>query len=134
MQDAGSAPFDPFLAVCAFHERFDVARAQRPERQSAEVHDLRARLLREEVEEVAQALAHGTLAEIAGELADLLYVAYGTAVSLGIDIRPVFEAVHLANMAKIGGAKRDDGKVLKPPGWKPADIAAVIALQRRWPG
>ncbi len=126
---AAGEPFDPFLAVRAFHERFDVAIGDRPARQSRAVHELRARLIREEAEEVVTALESGSVAEIASELADLLYVTYGTAVSLGIDIRPVFDAVHRANMAKVGGGRRADGKVLKPPGWRPADIASVIAAQ-----
>lgn len=121
--------FDPYLAVRAFHERFGVAQADRPRLQTPAVHALRARLLREEVEEVAAALAGTSLAEIAHELADLLYVTYGTAISLGIDIRPVFEAIHVANMAKVGGGMRADGKVLKPPGWRPADVDALLEAQ-----
>lgn len=93
-------------------------------------HTLRGRLIEEEASEVLQALEERNLAHIARELADLLYVTYGTAVSLGIDIRPVFEAVHRANMAKVGGAVREDGKILKPPGWQPPNVEAIIAAQQ----
>ena len=126
---ADAAAFDPYEMVRAFHERFDVAIAPRPARQDAETHALRSRLIREEADEALAALATGDIAEIAQELADLLYVTYGTAVSLGIDIRPVFAAVHAANMAKVGGVKRADGKVLKPPGWRPPDIRAILEAQ-----
>lgn len=129
MAETLASTFDPYLAVREFHARFGVAMADRPRLQAPEVHALRTRLLREEVEEVAAALEGGDLPAIAAELADLLYVAYGTAVSLGIDIRPVFRAVHEANMAKVGGGKRADGKVLKPPGWRPPDVAALIEAQ-----
>ena len=52
-------------------------------------------------------------------------------MSLDIDVRPVFEAVHAANMAKVGGGVREDGKVLKPPGWQPPDVEAIIEAQQR---
>src|SRR2546429_6004229 len=39
---------------------------------------------------------------------DLLYVVYGTAVSYGIDMNPVFREVHRSNMSKVGGYKRGD--------------------------
>ena len=129
MSPPQSEPLDPYLAVRAFHERFGVAVADRPRLPDEGVRELRIRLLREEAEEAAAALAGVSLADIAQELADLLYVTYGTAVSLGIDIRPVFAAVHAANMAKVGGGTRADGKVLKPPGWRPPDVRAVLAAQ-----
>jgi predicted HAD superfamily Cof-like phosphohydrolase len=34
--------------------------------------------------------------------------------------------VHRANLAKAGGPRRADGKLLKPPGWQPADVTAVL--------
>lgn len=122
--------FDPYGAVKAFHEKFDLARSDRPTFQGVSAHTLRACLIEEETSEVLQALKGRDLAHIARELADLLYTTYGTAVSLGIDIRPVFEAVDASNMAKVGGAVRADGKVLKPPGWEPPDIEAIIAAQQ----
>lgn len=121
---------DPYEAVRTFHERFDLSRADRPTLQSASTHTLRAELIREESREVIEALDGQDLAHVARELADLLYVTYGTAVSLGIDIRPVFEAVHKANMAKVGGSVREDGKVVKPAGWQPPDVQAIIEVQQ----
>lgn len=71
------------------------------------------------------------LPDAADALADLLYIIYGTCVAWGIKIDPVFGAVHAANMEKLGpGARtRKDGKVLKPPDWKPPDIKAVLESQ-----
>jgi predicted HAD superfamily Cof-like phosphohydrolase len=66
---------------------------------------------------------------MAKELADLLYVVYGTAVSLGIDMEPVFKEVHRSNMSKVGGYKREDGKWVKPPTYSPADILPIIKNQ-----
>ena len=65
-------------------------------------------------------------------LADLLYVTYGAAIRFGIDIEPFFAEVHAANMAKQGGTTRADGKIIKPEGWKPPNIKALLDVQRAW--
>ena len=69
------------------------------------------------------------LAALAKEMADLLYVVYGTAVSYGIDMEPVFREVHRSNLSKVGGYKRADGKWVKPPTYSPADIQPIIEAQ-----
>lgn len=80
-------------------------------------------LLREEHKEVQQALHYGARWEIAQELADLVYVAYGTALVHGIDLDA---EVHRANMSKLGEnglpILRSDGKVLKGPRYSPPDL------------
>lgn len=104
---------------------------------------LRQKLIQEEYEEVTavyqqitEALMVGeeldsveTLTPLAHELADLLYVVYGAIESFGIDADAVFSEVHRANMQKAGGPRREDGKILKPPGWQPADVKSVIEKQ-----
>jgi len=66
------------------------------------------------------------LPKVAKELADLLYVVYGTAASLGIDIDEVFAEVHRSNMSKVGPdgvpLYREDGKVLKGPNYTPPNL------------
>lgn len=71
------------------------------------------------------------LVELADGLADLHYVAYcGTAVTFGIDMEPIFEEVHASNMSKfIDGHRRDDGKWIKGPSYREADIKNKLALQ-----
>jgi predicted HAD superfamily Cof-like phosphohydrolase len=63
------------------------------------------------------------LGELVKELADLAYVVYGTAVSLGIDLDGAIDAVHESNMSKLGDdgkpVRRADGKVLKGPNYQP---------------
>lgn len=70
---------------------------------------------------------------IAKELADLLYVVYGTAVSCGIDLEPIFREVHRSNMSKVGGHRRADGKWVKPLTYSPAVIEPLLAAQQREP-
>ena len=92
---------------------------------------LRERLIQEEFDELKEAMGKQDLTAIAKELADLLYVVYGTAVSYGIDMDPVFREVHRSNMSKVGGHKREDGKWVKPPTYSPAVIAPILAGQQQ---
>lgn len=116
---------------------------ERPSVPGLDVLQLRRTLIREEVAEVeaefevlaARLHARGVmpvadLAPLAHELADLLYVTYGALDMLGIDADAVFAEVHRANMSKAGGPRREDGKLLKPEGWQPANIRAVIEGSR----
>ncbi len=59
-------------------------------------------------------------------LCDLLYVAFGAAVEMGVDLEPFFDEVHKTNLAKLNGPIRADGKVQKPEGWKPPRIAEML--------
>jgi predicted HAD superfamily Cof-like phosphohydrolase len=122
--------FDPFAAVLEFHRRCGILIGERPGLPAPEVVVQRQRLIAEEVAELDEALQRGDLAEVADALADLLYVTYGAAISFGIDIRPIFEAVHRANMAKVGGPRRPDGKLLKPDGWQPPDHQPALEQMR----
>jgi len=69
------------------------------------------------------------LVEFADGLADLEYVCEGAFLGFGIDSRPIHTEVQRSNMAKKGGAKRADGKSLKPEGWTPPDIKSLIDAQ-----
>jgi predicted HAD superfamily Cof-like phosphohydrolase len=68
----------------------------------------------------------------ADAMADMLYFLHGTALVSGVPLQAVFSAVHGANMAKLGPngevLRRADGKILKPKGWKPADIGEVLKV------
>jgi predicted HAD superfamily Cof-like phosphohydrolase len=66
---------------------------------------------------------------IASEAIDLIYVTCGLLNNMGIDGQAVFDAIHDANMSKVINGKvlkNKDGKVLKPEGWKKADITEVL--------
>ena len=122
--------FDPFEAVLEFHRAFDVLVGRAPASPDSGVVDLRLKLIKEELAELEAAMVEGDLIGIADGLADLLYVVYGTAASYGMDIRPIFDEVHRSNMAKVGGAKREDGKVLKPDGWAAPNLAPILENMR----
>ncbi len=115
--------------VKEFHEQFDIRVAPTPSTPDEATQILRNRLIQEEFEEFQEAMQSKGLPDMAKELADLLYVVYGTAVSLGIDMEPVFNEVHRSNMSKVGGYKREDGKWIKPPTYSPANILPIIEEQ-----
>jgi len=115
--------------VQEFHEQFDIHVSPIPSIPDEQTQILRKRLIQEEFEELQEALQEKDLPSIAKELADLLYVVYGTAVSLGIDMEPVFREVHRSNMSKVGGYKREDGKWVKPPTYSPAKIEPLLKKQ-----
>jgi len=115
--------------VLEFHEQFNIHVAPRPSLPDEATQILRNRLIQEEFEEFQEAMQSKDLPAMAKELADLLYVVYGTAVSLGIDLEPVFKEVHRSNMSKVGGYKREDGKWVKPPTYSPASLEDILETQ-----
>lgn len=123
-------PPDMYADVLAFHERFGCTIGAFPHWPFREVVALRIRLMQEELTETIVAMTLGDIPAVADGLADLIYVALGTAITYGIDLREVWEEVHAANMRKEGGAVREDGKILKPEGWVPPNIKDVLDKQR----
>ena len=115
--------------VQEFHKQFEIHVSPTPSIPDEPTRILRKRLIQEEFDELQEAMREKDLPSIAKELADLLYVVYGTAVSLGIDMEPVFQEVHRSNMSKVGGHKREDGKWVKPPTYSPARLEDLLAAQ-----
>ena len=91
---------------------------------------LRGELIIEEINETLDAIDEDDLVRIADGICDSVVVLLGTAITYGIDVRPVWDEVHRTNMLKKGGKLRKDGKMLKPEGWKPPDIESIIKEQR----
>lgn len=96
-------------------------------RPNENVKTVRASLIAEEAAEVLGALSIGKKVDIAKELADLVYVAYGTAFVWNIDLDRVLVEVHKSNMTKVGDdgqpMRREDGKILKGPNYRPPDLS-----------
>ena len=116
-----------------FHRTFEILVSRTPTAPDDATRLLRERLIEEEFAELREAMAAGDVPSIAKELADLLYVVYGTAVSCGIDMERVFREVHRSNMSKVGGYKRADGKWVKPPTYSKAALEPIL-LEQGWQG
>ncbi len=88
---------------------------------------LRRTLHDEEHAELVEALEANDPAQIARELADIVYVAFGTAHAAGIDLDAALAEVHRANMSKAReGLRRADGKIVKPPNFVAPDMTEAI--------
>ena len=122
--------------LVAFHKAFGLTVNTKPTIPDFKTARLRAKLIMEEAAEVEEELivleGDNNIDKIAKELADLLYVTYGTVVSYGLtDIMPeVFAEVHRSNMSKLDEngnvIRREDGKVLKSNLYSPADIKSIL--------
>ena len=121
----------PYDAVDAFHGAFGLLRAETPQLPNEPARQLRIDLLYEEYCEYLKGEEDDDLVQIADALADMIYIALGTAVAYGIPLDRVFAEVHKSNMAKLVDGKvirRADGKVQKPIGWTPPDIKGVLGI------
>lgn len=96
-------------------------------------HAIRQTLHEEEHEELMEAIDEGDRAHIARELADVVYICFGTAYAWGIDLDQAFAEVARANWDKMtAGLRRADGKILKPPGFvEPSMTRALEGGSRR---
>ncbi|MDP9870357.1 MULTISPECIES: MazG nucleotide pyrophosphohydrolase domain-containing protein [Streptosporangium] len=133
--------YDPMAELREWHEAID----QKPFLEldtdaQQKLLVLRRTLIGEESDEVDTEIykfrvGRGNIAALAKELADLLYVVYGTAEVMGIDLPAVFQLVDDNNKTKIDAEtgkvkKRPDGKVEKPDGFVELtydDINDIIA-------
>lgn len=96
--------------------------------------ELRWDLLEEEFNEVISEITLPHLIDkpkLTKELADLMYVIIGTAISLGLPLEEVFAETHKSNMSKLGDDRRpiyrEDGKVLKGPNYEPPNLEQFFA-------
>lgn len=121
--------------VLEFHEKYGHLISSKPTTGiSVAVKQLRMKLIQEEMEElITKGIEKNNLEEIADGLADLVYVAIGTAISYGIPFDRVFQEVHRSNMTKTAvkvtdaaaGSKYGSGNP-KGSGFSPADIESIL--------
>ncbi|WP_460106442.1 pyrophosphohydrolase domain-containing protein [Streptomyces sp. YKOK-J1] len=123
----------PARLVQEFHLAFGLDAHSTPTEVAPALAAHRGELLAEEAAEVAEVSVEGPLDRLAHELADVVYVAYGTALVHGIDLDEVIAEIHRANMSKLGPdgqvARRADGKVLKGEHYRAPDVSAVLRRQ-----
>lgn len=93
------------------------------------VKESRIKLIREETEELIQAIQKEGIKEIAKELCDVLYVVLGTAVSFGLqnNISQIFTDVHESNLSKIDKKGKfeitnDKSKILKSDNYQKPNL------------
>ena len=91
---------------------------------------LRYDLIKEELEELGQAIKDKDIKEVADALTDILYVTYGAGHAFGIDLDKCFEEVQSSNMSKLDTNGRpiynENGKVMKGPNYFKPDLSKFI--------
>ena len=93
--------------------------------------DLYLKLILEEVSELRTAVDDNDLVEQLDALIDIMVVTVGAVQSLGADGKGAWKEVMSTNFAKIDSLtgrvrKREDGKILKPVGWRPPELSKYI--------
>ena len=91
---------------------------------------LRIDLIKEELEELTEAMKDENLLEVADALTDILYVTYGAGHAFGIDLDKCFEEVQNSNMSKLGEDGKpiynEAGKVMKGPNYFKPDLSKYL--------
>ena len=120
-------------AVHQFHTAFGLGIQEKPLVDlGAAKNKLRYELMKEENEEYLEAANSNDLVEVADALGDMLYILCGTIIEHGMQhkIEEVFEEIQKSNMSKLGAdgkpIYREDGKVLKGPGYFKPDIKSIL--------
>jgi predicted HAD superfamily Cof-like phosphohydrolase len=97
---------------------------------SDKINTLRVSLIREELDELIEAINKKDLVEVADALTDILYVTYGAGHAFGINLDDCFEEVQNSNMSKLDKDGKpiynDKGKVMKGPNYFKPDLSKFI--------
>ena len=122
---------DTLAIVREWHEAFDVPVENAPTIPKHRA-QMRLDILEEEVAELRAAVETGDLVEALDALCDIQYVLDGTVLEFGLHQlkQDAMAEVHSSNMSKLGAdgrpVLRDDGKVLKGPGFRQPDLARLL--------
>ena len=111
-----------FNKVKIFMETFDQEIKVKPSFSTDKVNNLRYDLIKEELDELKEAIDNKDLLEVADALTDILYVTYGAGHALGIDLDKCFQEDQNSNMSKLD----INGKVMKGPNYFKPDLKKLI--------
>ena len=119
-----------FEDVKTFMETFGQMVRTKPQFPDKETMQLRYDLIKEELNELEQAMKTKDLKEVADALTDILYVAYGAGCAYGIDLDKCFKEVQRANMSKLGNDGKpiynEKGKVMKGPNYSEPNLKQFV--------
>ena len=119
-----------FKEVKIFMETFGQMVRIKPQFPDEKTMQLRLDLIKEELNELEEAMKTKNLKEIADALTDILYVTYGAGYAYGIDLDKCFQEVQRANMSKLGNDGKpifnEKGKVMKGPNYTAPDLKKFV--------
>ena len=115
-----------FQSVKKFMETFGQEIKDKTEFPNEKIVQLRYDLIKEELDELNQAIKERDIKEVADALTDILYVTYGAGHAFGIDLDKCFNEVQGSNMSKLGSDGKpiynENGKVVKGPTYFKPDL------------
>ena len=116
--------------VKTFMETFGQEVKTKPSFSTDKINSLRYDLIKEELEELKEAMENKDLLEVADALTDILYVTYGAGHAFGIDLDKCFAEVQNSNMSKLGEDGKpiynESGKVMKGPKYFKPDLTKFV--------
>ena len=120
-----------FKKVGTFMKTFGQEVKTLPSLSTDKINKLRIELIKEELEELTEAMKNNDLLEVADALTDILYVTYGAGHAFGIDLDKCFDEVQNSNMSKLGENGKpiynDAGKVMKGPKYFKPDLSKFVS-------
>ena len=119
-----------FNKVKIFMEIFGQEVKTKPSFSTDKINSLRYDLIKEELEELKEAMENKDLLEVADALTDILYVTYGAGHAFGINLDKCFEEVQNSNMSKLDENGKpiynDAGKVMKGSNYFKPDLSKFL--------
>ena len=120
-----------FNKVGTFMKTFGQEVKTKPSFSSDKINKLRIDLIKEELDELQEAMKNNDLLEVADALTDILYVTYGAGHAFGIDLDKCFDEDQNSNMSKLGEngepIYNESGKVMKGPNYFKPDLSKFVS-------
>ena len=120
-----------FNKVGTFMKTFGQEVKTKPSFSNQKINNLRINLIKEELQELTEAMNNKDLLEVADALTDILYVTYGAGHAFGIDLDKCFDEVQNSNMSKLGNngepIYNEHGKVMKGPNYFKPDLSKFVS-------
>ena len=124
-----------FSKVGTFMKTFGQDVKTKPSFSTDKINKLRIDLIKEELDELTEAMNNKDLLEVADALTDILYVTYGAGHAFGIDLDKCFEEVQNSNMSKLGKDGQpiynENGKVMKGPNYFKPNLSKFVAWLKK---
>ena len=120
-----------FESVRKFMETFGQEIKEKAGFPDERIISLRYDLIKEELDELKEAMGNKDIKEVADALTDILYVTYGAGHAFGVNLDKCFKEVQNSNMSKLGSDGKpiynDIGKVMKGPNYFKPDLSKFVA-------
>ena len=120
-----------FESVKKFMETFGQEIREKAGFPNEKITSLRYELIKEELDELKEAMDNKDIKEVADALTDILYVTYGAGHAFGVDLDKCFQEVQNSNMSKLDSDGKpiynDKGKVMKGPNYFKPDLTKFVA-------